>query len=323
VVALFRDRSTASVFWVIILSIVLHAHFFVHAPQVIVVPEDGLFYILLQPLTVLPGVAIVILYQVVLIIAALRFNYVLNDLRMFNKTAFTTAMSYILLASLFAQWNNLLPAMLIHLMLIWLFNKIARLYHNPHPKTLVFNIGLIAGCIQLLMPSFFTLPIFCLLALTILRPFRPDEWVILLLGIITPFYFLAIVLFLNDNLADILDYFPFTRFHKISFPPKETLLINSILLFLFVVGGFIIWQKNTSRMLIQSRRNWGVLFLFILFVIPVLFVYRGNWLNVAFLFVLPFSALASNIFLYPRKIAFPMIFFLLTVAAIVYNNWIA
>lgn len=319
-VAFFRDRSAASVFWVILLSIVLHAHFFVHPPEVIITEEDGLLYYILKPLTVLPGIVIVILYQLVLIIAALRLNYVLNDLRMFNKSAFTTAMSYILLASLFAKWNNLLPALIIHIVLIWLFNKVARLYNNPHPKTLVYNIGLIAGCIQLLMPSLFTLPGFCLIALAMLRAPRPDEWVILLLGIFTPFYFLGIILFWNDNLAQILDFFPF-RFHFLTLNGKIALLINSILLSLFILGGFIIWQQNTGRMLIQSRRNWGVMIVLMLTMIPVLFVYKGDWVNIALIFIMPVSALASNMFLYPRSGFIPILFFWLTVAVVVYNNW--
>jgi hypothetical protein len=321
VVSFFRDRSAASVFWVIILSIALHAHFFVYPPKVITSPDDGLLYYILQPLTVLPGIAVVVLYQIVLIIAALRLNYVLNDLRMFNRAVFTTAMAYILLSSLFATWNNLLPALIIHILLIWLFSKVARLYNNPHPKTLVYNIGLIAGCIQLLMPSLFTLPIFCLIGLALLRPPRPDEWIILIMGIFTPFYFLGVILFLNDNLAKIFEFFPFTRFHFLDITDKNTLIINLSLLAVFVLAGFIIWQQNTARMLIQSRRNWGVLIMLLLTMVPVIFVYKGNWIHIALIFILPISALASNLFFYPRRAFVPQFFFWITVAAVVYNNW--
>lgn len=321
-VSLFRERSAASVFWIIILSLVLHAHFFIDPPEVLVVREDGLLYDMLQPLTFLPNIVIVVIYQVVLIIAALRSNYVLNDLRMFGRPAFTSAMSYILLASLFIEWNNILPALVIHIVLIWLFNKVARLYNNPHPKTLVFNIGLIAGCIQLLMPSFFTLPVFCLVALAMLRPFSMDEWVILILGCLTPSYFLGVVLFMQDDLASILQYFPFSRFHSLRMIRDTNMLINAILFGLYIIVGFVIWQQNTGRMLIQSRKNWGVLILLLLFMVPVLFVYKGEWLNIAFLFVLPVSALASNIFFYPKKAFIPNFFFWISFAAVIYNNWV-
>ena len=320
-VLFFRDRSAASVFWVIILSIALHAHFFVHSPKVVTTNADGLLFYILQPLNALPGIAIVILYQAVLIIAALRLNYVLNDLRMFNKSAFTTAMSYILVSSLFAQWNNLLPALIIHIILIWLFAKVARLYNNPHPKTLVYNIGLIAGCSLLLMPALFTLPIFCLIALAILRPPRPDEWIILLLGIFTPFYFLCTALFLNDNLALLFNFFPFTRFHFLVVEDKLPFIINFIMIGVFILVGFTIWQQNTGRMLIQSRRNWGVMIMLLLTMIPVLFVYKGDWIYIALLFTMPIAALASNLFLYPRRTFLPLFFFWLTIAAVVYNNW--
>ena len=73
------------------------------------------------------------------------------------------------------------------------------LYSNQKPKAALFNIGIAIGvCTFFYFPSlaFAALIIF---GLAITRPFKLAEWLIALLGIITPYYFLLAIVFLTDK----------------------------------------------------------------------------------------------------------------------------
>lgn len=320
-VSFFRDRWASSIFWLIILSLIVHAYFLVTPPQVHISQNKGLLSFLLQPLTNLPTIANGIIYHLLVLVTALRINYVCNDLKMFPKQAFTTAMCYVMLTALFKEWNHITEPLIINLIIIWLFNKTARLYNNPHPKKLIYNIGFIVGLVVLLYYPTAGLLMACLLALVMLRPFYLNEWFILLLGILTPVYFITVVLFLTDNLQYIKAYLPVIYFDKLTTTQSFILLLNYGLLMLLIAGGMLIWQQQAGKMLIQSRKNWGVLLLFLITLIPSIFIAANNYIEVSSLILVPITAFASSLFLVPRKAIFPSILFWLIIIIIAYNHW--
>ncbi|MDB5229590.1 MAG: hypothetical protein JWN76_395 [Chitinophagaceae bacterium] len=322
-VSFFRDKWASSIFWLIMLSIGIHAHFIKDAPEVITVQRDGLLYFLLEPLKGLPGIARVLIYHFVILIIAIRLNYILNDLKMMQAQAFTTGMTYVMLSALFKQWSNITEPLIMHIIILWLYSKLARLYNNNNPKTLIYNIGLIAGLMMLLYYPAAILVALCFFALLILRPFSLNELITMILGIITPCYFLAIALFLTDHLDDMGSYLPQVHFASLNFYHETIYWVNLGIIIILVLAGFSIWQRQTGRMLIQARKNWGVLLLLFILIIPILFINSNEWISVAFLSVIPVAAFGSNVFLYPRKNLVPSILFWLLTVVIVFNNWFA
>lgn len=320
-VAIFREKSAVSVFWLILLSIVIHGHFVVAPPQVVVNNNDALMKELLSPLSTLPGLALALLYHAIVIVQALRISAVLNNLRMFPKVYFIPALCYLLLTSLFPAWNNITPELLINFIIIWLFALLARLYSSSQSKPLIFNIGLLVGALGFVYsPSLFLLPV-CFIALTLLRAFRFNEWMILLLGILTPAYLLASVLFLNDKLPSFLQALPHFQPHKIILQKQTSLLIAIAAAGLLVIWGIAAWQSNTGRMIIQTRRCWSVLFVMFLFSIPLLFLLKGEDTTVLLLGMIPAAALSSNAFVYAKNEWLQTIVFWLLIAVVIFNNW--
>ena len=320
-VALFRDKSATSVFWLILLSILLHVHFFINPPQVVITTNDGFISMLSKPLSVLPSIVITLLYHVIVVLQALRLNYILNDLRMFYKTAYTTAMAYVMLTALYPSWNNLTPSLLINSSLIWLIYRFAKLHNAPNPKTLIFNIGLITGTTVLLFNPACTLILVMLLALAILRPFRANEWLILIMGIVTPFYFLSAFLYLQNNLGVLHALLNGFYLQLLSPADKIPMLTSVIIMGVLFLSGFYIWQMNSGRMVIQSRKNWSILLLMVLLLVPVIFL-KNTGFDYLLLSIVPVAAFASNIFLYPRSGLLPNLLFWVLIAVIGYNNWI-
>ena len=115
------------------------------------------------------------------------------------KPHYLVAMSYILITSLVPEWNNLSSVLITNSVMVWAWPRMVSLYNHPRPKAVIFNIGLALG-----ICSFFYLPsmLFLLLlgiALLLFRPFSITEWLVALVGLLSPYYFLCIYLYLTDR----------------------------------------------------------------------------------------------------------------------------
>lgn len=320
-VSFFKEKSATAVFGLLIVSIGTRLFFWEHHPAIITSPNDGLIYTVLSKLSFLPVTAVVLLYHAIVVLQALRLNYALNDLRMFPKTAYTTALAYILLTALIPAWSHISSALVINSMVIWLLFRLLRLYNSSTPKSLVYNIGLIASCTAMLYYAAMPLILLAFIAVAVYRPFRINEWIILLLGILTPFYFLAGYLFLNDQLEPALKQLSIFELQVI----RPASLVLTIITFVFagiaIITGVYLWQANSARMVIQVRKNWSILFFMVILFIPGIYLIKNIWPNALLLAVPAAAAFVSNTWLYPKRSIFPALLFWLFIALIVYNNW--
>src|SRR5205085_4207599 len=247
VVSIFREKSTVSVFWLVTLSIVAHSHFLVHPPDIVVGGKATTFFGFMTPLADLPDFALILLYHAIIIIQALRFNTVLNNLRMFPKQYFITALCYILLTSLYPAWSNITPALLVNFLIIWLFSLLSSLYNSSNAKPMIYNIGFITSVISILyFPAVFLI-IIAFIAVGSLRAFRINEWMVLLLGVITPPYFIVALLFLTDHLSAINSYLPPVQPHGFILKQNISMLITAIAALYVIIDGFLTWSSNSGK----------------------------------------------------------------------------
>ena len=321
-VFLFRDKSIINIFFLVILSIGVHLHFFTGPPMVIANSNDGvLSHFLSKYVTNLPQTVLFIIYHIVVLVQAIRLNMVLSDLRMFQNNNYTTAMAYVLLSGILTQWCSISSALIANFLLIWLFIKLSRLYNRPSPKTLLFNTGLIVGLSVICYHPTAILILVVLFALAVVRPFRLAEWMVLLMGILLPYYFLISWLFLNDNVSQFSSFLPYLQWN-LPFPQWNLpLIIRLSVLVVTLLAGLICWQKSNKRMVIQIRKNWGVMVVMLLILLPIPFIFLHAGIESAFLSLVPMAAFAANAFSYPRRLFLPNILFWLAVITIIYNNW--
>ena len=321
-VALFKDRSSANIIWLIVLCIVVHSHFSLFPPQVIAHSNDGLISVYLKKyLTGLHIGAIIFIYFLLILSQAFHLNFLFNDQRMFSRSNYLTAMSYILITAVFKEWNQLMPALFANSVLIWLYSKIIKLYNNPNPKSLLFNIGLIIGACILLYHPTALLIVVAMFALLVVRPFNITELLVMFMGVLAPFYFLGVYLFLTDNFTHLSRYLPTWQ---LNLPDVENPLyffvsIGLIILFLFI--GIYQWQDKNRRMLIHIRKNWGVLIAMLFVMLPLPFINQNASLESLLMWAIPVSPFLANGFLGPKSNTFPNIMFWLLIVISVFNNW--
>ncbi len=321
-VVLFRERSPVSIVWILLIAFGLHAHLFLEQPVVLSTAKDGLIsFFFRQVFSGISGLPVTLLYLFLLLIQALRFNYVMNELRMFQHANYLTAMAYIMFASLLPQWHTVSPALVANIFIIWIYSLVLKLYNNKNPRSLLYNIGLITGVAIVSYHPLMLMGVVVLFALIVIRPFNLTEIFVLLMGLLTPFYFLGAYLFFTDQWDDLIRYLPSWEFKWPKLEKDYRLILTFGVLIISLIAGVVVWERNNRRMLIQSRKNWGVLLLLFILFLPVPLVHYENSVNAMMLWIAPLAAFVANAFLYPRKTVFPLILFWLIVLASIYNNW--
>lgn len=321
-IAVFKEKSPANILWLLLLSLALHSNLFVHHPQLSVSEKDGLVSLLLMQYgNAIPSFVMVILYHGILLFQALRINQLFNDQRMFVKPCFVAAMTYLLVTGLFKEWGYISPALIANSLIIWVMAKIIRLYNHANPKTLLFNIGLITGFSIILYHPTAVLSLVVLFAVLVVRPFKPAEILVLLIGICTPFYFLMSALYLMGDFSQIAVYLPEWQINH-PFIHTDISFWTGVGWFVAVVlTGMYYWQQNNGRMLIQVRKNWGVLLVMLLLMLPTAFINKNAGMESLLLLAVPAAAFAANGFIYPKKTFIPNIFFWLFFFTVLVNNW--
>ena len=280
---------------------------------------DGFLYkALLKWLSVFGG-SLPVIYPLLvyglLFSQAVAFNKLVNDLRLMQLPNYLTGMSYLLVTSLFSEWNMLSAPLIINTLLIWVWARMSGLYNNPNPKTALFNIGIAIG-----LSTFFYFPSLAFAALIIFglaitRPFKLAEWLMALLGIITPYYFLLAWVFLTGRWKGYV--FPGFAVTTPKFSQTNWAFAAIIIVLFISVIGFIFIQQNFRRQLIQARKSWNLVFLYLIVAVFVPFVNATHTFEYWILCAVPLSAILGAAFLYPSKKWIPLVLHWLMVAFVI------
>ena len=249
------------------------------------------------------GHSIPVIYSVIVFILifvqAITINTLVSNQKLFAKSNYLTGMCYLLFTGLFPSLNKFSPAIIITTLLIGILSLLCKLFNQPEVKKNLYNIGLIFGfCILLYFPAiYFLLPI--MISLSYLRPFKIKEWVIFILGIITPIYFLLTYLYYFD--IRISELFSSINFKLPAMKFNDLEWIAMAVIIFTVIIGFVFVQNNRRKLLVQSRKVWSMMIWFLIATIIQPFLSS----DAAFLSVLPLffpmAAIAAAAYYYPNR----------------------
>ena len=296
----------------LLLKLIMFIHPQIPLPQ----QTDGfLFKLLLSQLSGV-GKSIPLIYPLISFILlytqAITLNALVNQHRLMQKPNYLTGMAYLLITSLFAEWNILSAPLIINSLIIWVWSRMSKLYNEPSPKTSLFNIGMAIG-----ISCFFYFPaiafsILVVIGLLITRPFKLPEWVLALLGLASPFYFLLSYVFVMDKWQGY--HFPGVALTLPHFVESKWALAAVIIVLFISITGFIYVQKNFRRQLVQARKSWNLIFLYLLIALFIPFINASHSFVYWILSAVPIAVIAGAGFLYPQKRGFPLILHWLMVA---------
>ena len=320
-VFLFRDRSDINLLFLVLLSVALHFHIWMLPPMVIANESDGvLAYILVHYIKSLHPIALTILFQIIILSQAIRLNVLMSKLKMFQHVSYLPGFTYIILTALFPFWDVISSGLVANSLVIWILVKLLRLYDQNQPKSLEFNIGLILGCsILLYEPIAILIPV-VLFAMTIIRPFKLTEWLVLLMGVTLPFYFIFTFVFLTGSLKDFMHFLPRLDWKNPFVRPDLNVILALIAISIQLFVGLYYWNEQKSRFIIQVRKYWGVLLLVLILTLFQPIIFSAQALYASAIVLTPLTCFISFGYSVPKSLFIPNLLFWASIAVIVYNH---
>ena len=325
-VAIFKQKSQANAFVLLIYALVLKFSIFIHPSVPNVRPEDSYLFthLLLGLVSVFKGMPIVfsVITFLLLFTQATLFNRICNHQKIFPKPNFLPGMSYVLITSLIPSWNYFSAPLLVNSIMIWVFYQMTELYSTHRSDTSIFNIGVLTGLVTLIYQPAISFLLLLFFALLVMRPFRLREWVMSLLGFTTPYYFLFIVLYLTNqwNWKNVVPNILF----RLPVIPTTIWITCGILLFIipFLIGGFFV-QANLNKMLIQYRKNWSLLLFYLIVAVLIILIDRTNYYENWIVTAVPFAAFHAAAYFYSNDRILLRIMHWVTFVFILWMNYLA
>ena len=320
-VFLFKDRSDLNLIFLVLLSVALHYHVWMHPPLVVANDSDGILsYFLHHYLQHLSPWILIVLFHTIILSQAIRLNILLSNFKMFQQISYIPAFTYIILTAIFPYWDVISAGLIANSLVIWILVKLMRLYDQNQPKTLEFNIGLIVGLSIILYEPIAILILVVLFALLVIRPFVFTEWIVLIMGILLPFYFIFTYTFLTGNLADFKHYLPKLDWKNPLVEPSFQIILALVVMGVQLIAGFYYWNEQQTRFIIQVRKYWGVIFVTLLltFFQPILFSVQALYASA--IVIAPLASFISFAYATPKRLLIPNLLFWTGAAVIVYNH---
>jgi hypothetical protein len=303
VIGTFKANNPVNNFLLLLYGIFIKFQLFLHPKVPTAQKIDGFLFKQLLFSLKIPGTSFPIIYSiltfVLLFAQAVLVNTLANTQKLFTSPNYLPGMAYLLLTSFFTDWHVLSSPLIINTIGIWVLLKISSLYNAQNVKTTIFNIGLVIG-----LGTFFYFPSIALigvmlLGLATIRPFKITEWLIAFLGSITPYYFLLAFVFLTDKWQGYT--FPGSAFSLPSFAKNNLVLAGVVFVLAFSLVGFIYVQQNFRRQLIQARKSWNLIFLFLVMACTIPFINATKTFSYWVVCAVPLSFLIAAFFFYTKQ----------------------
>ncbi len=255
---LIRNNSPFTVLILFIYSLLIRLPALSH--PLLPEPVEGLpvYNFILAGLRFLLGenaFAFTLLAVLMLFIQALYLNTIVIRRRLAAKPTHIPVFGFLTLTALYpglAQFSNILIA---NWCLLGALDMMLRFSQPANQRKYIYNAGLLVGLAMLFHFGIVGLIPLLFISLLLLRSFNPREWLIIVLGLVTPVYFLSGILFLTDRLGE-LHAWP----DSIQFSPFNwsiyTLVTVIVLILLCGVGLFVL-QQQLLRAAVFVRRSWA------------------------------------------------------------------
>lgn len=322
-IPLFRQKTPGNVVVLLIFGFLLKAPLFLYPKPITATENDeDLFHGLLDLIGNSPGNGLTasVIAFVLLYIQALTINYFVNEFKMLGKPTYLPGMAYLLVTTLLPEWSYLSSPLVATTLVLFMIPVLFRLYNTDQARGAIFNMGLLLGLSSYIYFPAASFLLCFLLGMMILKAFRFNEMVLFLLGCLTPYYLFGAYLFLTDRLS----FDSFLPHVSVSVPEvRSTVWMAASTLFLtlpFLAGGFFV-QGQLHKMLIQVRKNWSfiLLYLVLAFFVPFVNTYTSfsNWILIA----APFACFHAAAYFYIPRPWVANILFFLTLGFILYLEY--
>lgn len=318
-IGILKQKNPANLLLLLITGILIKLPMFRHPHAPIVRPSDGALYEgiieFFSGFAKSSSIFYPILTFTLLFVQAFIITRFINNQRMMTKPNYLSGAAYLLITSLLPEWNYFSAPLLCNTIMLFVLSGLFGIYNKQNARGAIFNIGMALGIAAFLFISSLTFIIWVLLALAVMRPFRINEWLICILGVTTPFYFYAIYMVIVGNF----NWQEFIPPVYLSLPSlKQSAWLAASVFFImipFLIGGYYV-QENLRRMLINIRKGWSLLLLYLLTALLLPFVNSSDTFENWIMAMVPMAAFHGFAYLHATWRVFALVLFWMTVAFI-------
>jgi hypothetical protein len=267
-----------------------------------------------------------LIYRIValclIILQAIYLNNIINKHEVLYRRSHLPAMVYSALMSLFIPFLNLHPILIISTLLIRLLDSILYFYKS-NTNNIAFECGLLIGIASMIYFPSIILFLMVLIGLIILRPFYWRNWIIAIMGLLLPFYFISIYYFWMDRLGKFWTIeIPCYFVHLIKFDfifSRPVKLLSFTVAFVLILSLFKL-QSNFFKNVIRTR-NYQIVFLFYLLISGgTLLLCPSIRLENFLILAIPASIFISYYFLSAKRTTWIEVIMFLILFLIFYNQ---
>ena len=198
-----------------------------------------------------------LLAVVMLFMQGVYLNGIAERRRLYLQSTYVPLFCAVSVSALLPANAVFSPVLLALWPVLWALDLILAFPQPQHPRANIFNAGFLLSLAALIyFPAIGFLLLF-IIALLLFRPLNAGEWIVGLLGYMTPFYFTAGILFLTDHLALVRGWpaLGISLPRQMNHPVYLSVMIGGVAALLW--SGLYALQGALSRMAISVRRGWG------------------------------------------------------------------
>lgn len=303
-VGTFRDARLAILILVPFITIAVWLPaFFIDAPSHLREFQMPLFKVIVL-LFGLPGWLLNIFAILLISAQAIYFNIVINNNEVLYKDTNLPALFYPLVISFMPELLWLHPILFVNLIMIFTLNRLFSTYKHTNPLNRFFDVGFLVT-----LASMFYFPAILLIflvfaSIAIMRPFVWREWVVSVVGLLLPFFFVSVYYFWIDKLehfwlkvipSQMTNVFLLTGFY--AYVSTAAVAATAIILILAIIT----LRSNFSKNAIRTRDYQKIIISFLFISIVVYILTEDTFSYSITITALPVSILMAYYFLTIRR----------------------
>ncbi len=238
-----------------------------------------------------------------------------------NYRTYLPAFFYVLIVSSFVQLQRLNPVLIGALLIFIAVDFLYSTYRTEYALNRIYLAGFFVSIASLFYAPFATCIVLVWISLIILRPFIGREWMVGILGFLTPylFVFTYYFVFLDDSLDELIDHFirGFDLIKDFYVLHVSYYLFFGLLLIILLLASYTI-AKNFQKKKIKNRKffeiNWWLFFVGLIMFI----VYKHVTYEILYLIGIPIAYLLTDYFYSNKRSLYLNIVLILWISSIVY-----
>jgi Family of unknown function (DUF6427) len=277
-------------------------------------------------ITQIPGTAnhllIIIVAWLLITSQALHFNKIMIEHEVLYKPSNLPSLIYVVVASMVPVFIGFHPVIFVNSILLFTVDKIFKLYKNPAPLAIDFDISFLIALASLFYLPCILLTFFFFISLIIVRPFSWRDWLVSLMGLLTPWFLLFTIFYLGDRTSILAESFSIVKLKTVisvyagtARPVLFTLIAVALLLLLSLLK----LRGNYYKNVIRTRNYQLVVFFMLMFTILITVIPYEKALFRFALVAIPASVFISYYFLAAKRAWYYESLFVLLVVIWGYN----